>query len=703
VGVDYGRHGDWRRVLRGAGPTGNPKASGRRESRSNALWGSKGGRGAALVIAALVALALPLAAPAADKTSKDANGVYIPDSLYSLAQSNGKAPYKVIVQGSGNKAADKIAKQVAQFAAQANKQLADAAKKAADAAKAAQDKADKLAADALKKQQDAADAAAKGAKDAAKKAADAAKAQADANAAQDAANQLNADANAASSNVSDLADRILQQQVTDQFSSISGVAATLTGDQIVALVDHGNGGLLSITPDAPATVSADPKWSSGQLWPFASAVSGNWGEDKKADLSDAMPTIAIVDSGVEDRGDFGTRLLASVNLTTRPNNSPGDGRGHGTFVAGIAAGSSEHYTGASPAAKLVSIDVMDDEGVGFTSDIINACQWILANKDKYNIRVANFSLHSAITAPFYIDPLDRAVEQLWFNGIVVVTAAGNYGLPGAPSGVLYSPGDDPFVITVGAADLEGTPKTDDDTVAPWSAWGYTGDGFAKPELSAPGRYMVGPVPLGATLVTEKPENVVAPGYMQLSGTSFAAPVVAGAAADVLARHPNYSPDQVKGALMVTAKRMSKKVGGSGGVGEIAGNAAAKRNNPPNPNLALGQFIKTNSSGGTTGSAFDSASWLSAVKSSASWNSASWNSASWNDASWDSASWNSASWNSASWNSASWNSASWLSSSYEDAAEGDASGTADAYTLDPTDIADLLADPTLGLDPSILSP
>src|SRR5262249_1989280 len=156
-------------------------------------------------------------------------------------------------------------------------------------------------------------------------------------------------------------------------------------------------------------------------------------------------------------------LLASVNLSSLPDNSPGDGRGHGTFVAGIAAGSAENYTGVSPASKLVSIDVLDDNGMGLTSDVIRACQWILDHKSQYNIRVANFSLHSMIQAPFGLDPLDQAVEQLWFNGVVVVAAAGNYGTPGAPSGVIYSPGDDPFVITVGAADMGTKPDSKDDT------------------------------------------------------------------------------------------------------------------------------------------------------------------------------------------------------------------------------------------------
>ena len=94
-----------------------------------------------------------------------------------------------------------------------------------------------------------------------------------------------------------------------------------------------------------------------------------------------MPTIAVVDSGIDtSKRDYAGRLLASVNLTSLPGNSAGDGRGHGTFVAGIAAGSALGYAGAAPSAKLVSIDVMDDNGVGKTSDIIAACQWILDNQ-----------------------------------------------------------------------------------------------------------------------------------------------------------------------------------------------------------------------------------------------------------------------------------------------------------------------------------
>src|SRR5207237_9803776 len=104
----------------------------------------------------------------------------------------------------------------------------------------------------------------------------------------------------------------------------------------------------------------------------------------------------------------------------------------------------------------VASKVMNAEGMAKTSDVIAACQWILDNKGKYNIRVANFSMHSAYGTNFYRDPLDRAVEKLWFAGVTVVAAAGNYGSADGPSGVLYAPGNDPFVITVGALDIGGS-------------------------------------------------------------------------------------------------------------------------------------------------------------------------------------------------------------------------------------------------------
>ncbi len=339
-------------------------------------------------------------------------------------------------------------------------------------------------------------------------------------------------------------------------------------------------------------------------------------------------------------------------------------------MAGIAAGNASRYAGASPGSKIVSIDVMDDNGMAMTRDVIAAADWILANKAKYNIRVANFSLHSASPASVFFDPLDRAVERLWFNGVVVVAAAGNYGIDGRPSGVTFAPGNDPFVITVGAQDIHGTVSTRDDTAAPWSAFGYTLDGFSKPELGAPGRYIVGPVPTTSTLVSERPTNMRGTGYMELSGTSFAAPVVAGAAAQILARHPEWTPDQVKGALMLTARHTPNAAPGSLGVGVIDAYAATRVSNPPNPNAAVNRFVRQASDG--TGLMFDAASWANVAMSDASWASASWAQASWANASWANASWAQASWANASWAQASWAQASWAQASWASASWANAS-------------------------------
>ncbi len=462
----------------------------------------------------------------------------------------------------------------------------------------------------------------------------------------------------------------LGADIRRRLQSADAVAVDITAGKLASLAKRSG---LTITPDSTVKLSGTP--SSTQLWPYSSGTAYLWGS--AFNPAPQAPTIAVVDSGIEaNRADFdgGSRVAAQVNLASTTPNSAGDGRGHGTFVAGIAAGSAAGVSGAAPNAKVVSLDVMDDTGTARTSDVIAACDWILANKANYNIRVANFSLHSGAEDHFYNDPLDRAVEKLWFNNVFVVAAAGNYGSAAGPSGVMYAPGNDPFVMTVGAIDLGASIFPGDDTAAPWSAWGYTEDGFSKPELGAPGRYMVGAVPMGSTLVAERPDHVVAPGYMELSGTSFAAPVVAGAAAQILARHPGWTPDQVKGALMLTARSLPGAIPGSLGVGGVNAYRAAMLGSAPNPNLALRKFV-------TGDLRFDSASWLSTVSASASWADASWADASWADASWSAASWADASWADASWADASWADASWADASWADASWAD--GADDGVGTQPT--------------------
>jgi serine protease AprX len=445
--------------------------------------------------------------------------------------------------------------------------------------------------------------------------------------------------------------------VKQEFTSIDGAQLSLTGKQILRVAKVGIA--QSIVPNE--TVKAQG-YSNPQRWTSAVGVWPNWNWP-----ASNAPTIAIVDSGIQKyRTDFGYRVVARVDLTSVGPNSPGDGFGHGTFVAGIAAGAASGYAGAMPNAKLVSIDVLNDQGVGTAADVIRACDWILANKDTYNIRVANFSLHSASKASVMFDPLDQAVEKLWLNGVVVVAAAGNYGTGSVPSGVLFAPGNDPFVITVGALDIGSSDGTSDDSVVPWSAYGYTPDGFAKPDLSAPGRYLIGPVPSTGYLALARPDRVTAPGYMQLSGTSFSAPLVSAAAATLIARNPTWTPDQVKGALMVSAS--SEPIANrSEGVGGMNIAAARGVTNPPNPNAGLDGYLASAADGTTV---FNATAWRSAALASPTWDTAAWSDAAWSDAAWASVAWSDAAWADVAWASAAWGTVAWSDVAWSDVAWSD---------------------------------
>jgi serine protease AprX len=446
-----------------------------------------------------------------------------------------------------------------------------------------------------------------------------------------------------------LVTHVAAHAVVRRFRVINAVEARVTGHQLVTLA--GRSSVRAITADTPVAPSSNGLTNS-QIWPAVTQASSYWNSNL------AGPTIAVVDTGVDGtRSDFGGRVVKQVNLYSGTGtNSSGDGYGHGTLVAGLAGGRAGGYTGAVPNSRIVSLDVFDDAGNGTIGDVVAAADWIYANAATYKIRLANFSLTSSLPSTFTNDPVDRAVERLWTSGIVVVAAAGNDSVDGAANGVQYAPANDPFVITVGATDTANTPTPADDFAAPWSSWGSTPDGFAKPELGAPGRRLNGAVPVTSTMYAGHPDQVVDTGYMWMSGTSFAAPLVTGAAADVVAAHPAWTPDQVKGALMLAAAPGASATLAYG-VGEVRGADAAAVTNPPNPNRALDGFLVSDGSGDLV---FDAARWEDVAASNPSWDAASWESASWESAAWTSASWTSASWTSASWTSASWTSSALLS-------------------------------------------
>jgi serine protease AprX len=438
------------------------------------------------------------------------------------------------------------------------------------------------------------------------------------------------------------------KKLKNQFTTISGVAGSLTGADLLKLADSNH--VLSIVPDSMMNAT---DYADQELWRTTTGVSSLWGSLSAP--APQAPAIAIIDSGVDATklADFGTRVVASVNLSSAHPDAKGDDYGHGTMVAGLAAGAGV-YKGVAQNAPIVSLRTADEHGASRSSDVIAACDWIIAHKDQYKIRVANFSLRGSHPSSFRYDPLDAAVENLWFHGVVVVAAVGNYGT-GAATNVEYSPGNDPFIISVGAADTNSTVSAKDDTVASWSAFGHTRDGFAKPEIVAPGRWIIAPVPTGAGLPTTAPDRVVAPGYMWMSGTSLSAPMVAGAAAQILARHPDWSPDRVKGALMVTASRLPL-AGRAAGAGELnAAKAAALRSAPAAENK-LAQFVKTDATTGVT--AFDADAWTAAVSANATWGQTDWDQTDWDQTDWDQTDWDQTDWDQTDWDQTDWDQTDW---------------------------------------------
>lgn len=450
-------------------------------------------------------------------------------------------------------------------------------------------------------------------------------------------------------------------RVKREFETVEGIAAEVTGKQLLKLARRGD--IAAVTEDS--AVGAD-YWNE-QQWAYAADVDGLW-PNRKNQIQAA--TIAIVDSGIDaSRPDLSGRVLEQVVFSSLAPNSPGDGRGHGTFVASIAAGGVNGHSGAAPNANIVSLDVLNDAGQGLVSDVIAAADWIYANKDRLGIRVANFSLHAATASSFRNHPLNKSVEKLWLSGVVVVASVGNYGT-GSEVRVGYAPGNDPFVITVGALGGGDGPTGDLDP-APWSAYGYTYDGFRKPEISAPGRYMVAAVPPSATMALERPDRVVGSGYMRMSGTSFSAPVIAGTAAGMLGLHPEWTPDQVKGVLMLEARAYAAGVfvaTAAAGVGLVAGTDSGWYVGAlPNPNAGLNRFVVPDPNGGLM---FDAAAWYDAAWSDKTWDAAAWSDAAWSDAAWNSAAWSDAAWSDAAWYDAAWYDAAWSDAAWFDAAWAD---------------------------------
>jgi len=283
--------------------------------------------------------------------------------------------------------------------------------------------------------------------------------------------------------------------------------------------------------------------------------------------------VAIVDSGVTSWHDDLTDSTGAQRVrhfVDFVNGAvvPYDDYGHGTHIAGIVAGNGFDSAGArsgiAPAAHLIVLKTLDASGAGYVSNVIAALDYVVANKDAFNIRVVNLSVAAGVYESYNTDPLTLAAKRAVEAGIVVVTAAGNHGrnADGLDAhGGITSPGNAPWVITVGASSHMGTSDRADDAVAAFSSRGPTAiDHSAKPDIVAPGVGIESlSDPISALYATKTPYllsgTVLTPSlpYLSLSGTSMAAPVVSGTVALMLQANPTLTPNQVKAILEYTAQ------------------------------------------------------------------------------------------------------------------------------------------------------
>ena len=238
---------------------------------------------------------------------------------------------------------------------------------------------------------------------------------------------------------------------------------------------------------------------------------------------------AVLDTGIFPHIDFDSRILGFHDFVFG-NKEPYDDNGHGTHVAGILAGNGKasggRYRGIAPDCRIVALKVLDRHGNGKKETLLQAFEWLLRNYRKYGIRIVNISVGTTFRNLKSQMLLVSGVEQLWDEGLIVVAAAGNDG-PG--SGSITAPGCSRKIITVGSSDmLEGRSGI--------SGRGPTVECVFKPDLVTEGRGII--------------SCSAGPGmrYEKKSGTSMSTPVISGAIACFLEKHPETTNVSIKQLL-----------------------------------------------------------------------------------------------------------------------------------------------------------
>lgn len=270
-------------------------------------------------------------------------------------------------------------------------------------------------------------------------------------------------------------------------------------------------------------------------------------------------TVAVIDDGAfEQHPDFEGKIAGHYDASspTRALDplgllAPAGGSGHGTHVAGTIVGDGDEsdgtYRGVAPDARFANVKVFSSANQTNSDLVLAGLDWTLNNADALGIRIASMSLGGR--ASDGTDAISRAVDIAVDKGLVVVAAAGNTG-PGAQT--IASPGSARNAITVGAVDKSKV-------VAGFSARGPTIDGRLKPDIVAPGVDITSTIqPLSVSGLTGLLSGSRELFYGPLSGTSMAAPHVAGVVALMLQANPELTPFEVKQMLLATAQDLGEK-------------------------------------------------------------------------------------------------------------------------------------------------
>jgi len=349
-------------------------------------------------------------------------------------------------------------------------------------------------------------------------------------------------------------------------STIRGYSARLPASQIEGFADDPE--VEHVSFDSPVRAHMDVAYP---------AVKADAAFVNSGGLDGTGVGVAVIDTGVYAHDDLmrSSQQAQAVEVeVVGHEHGLADYYGHGTHVAGIINGNGADSTGGgyyrtfrglAPGARLVSLRALYPDGSGSTSDIITALDWVVKFRTQYNIRVVNLSLGHPVYESYTTDPLCLAVRAANNAGIVVVVAAGNEGNVGSGYGTIDSPANEPSVITVGAMDDKNSVSTSDDVLAPYSSKGPTLiDHVVKPDIVAPGTHIVSLRATGSYLDTNYHDWTLTVSqykngggkttdgmYYDLSGTSMAAPMVAGAAALMIQKDPTLSPAAVKARLMAS--------------------------------------------------------------------------------------------------------------------------------------------------------